>query len=463
MSAAFASVAVVLACPRCRKGGVARERAGWMCAVCSSGFPEIGGIPWLFAEPQAALAEWRGRTNLLLGELEGEAQALREELAAPGLHALTRTRLERLAGAYADQAVRLRKLLAPIDPANTQMARETLLALRTRLPLDQGLTNYYVNLHRDWCWGEEENAASLSLIMETLGGRTAGRVLVLGAGGGRLARDLHEAAGAELTVAADFNPLLLFVAREVLSGGSVELYEFPIAPRALEDEARLRVLRAPASRRDARPDAPLFLVACDALRPPFAAGAFDTVVTPWFIDIVPETLPRLAARVNALLASGGDWLNFGSLSFAQGPRSARFSLEEALAIVGDAGFEIPQPREAQLPYMRSPASRHSRLETVIAWCTSKQREMAPPPEHSTLPEWLLDPTKPVPATRQFQLQAMTTRVYAFLMALIDGRRSVRDMAQMLVEQRLMAPHEAEPAVRGFLARMHEDVQKRTSF
>jgi hypothetical protein len=33
------------------------ERAGWMCGACSSGFPVIGEIPWLFAEPRQALAE----------------------------------------------------------------------------------------------------------------------------------------------------------------------------------------------------------------------------------------------------------------------------------------------------------------------------------------------------------------------------------------------------------------------
>ena len=34
-----------------------------------------------------------------------------------------------------------------------------------------------------------------------------------------------------LTVATDFNPLLLIVAREMFAGRAVELYEFPIAPR----------------------------------------------------------------------------------------------------------------------------------------------------------------------------------------------------------------------------------------
>jgi hypothetical protein len=47
-------------------------------------------------------------------------------------------------------------------------------------------------------------------------------------------------------------------------------------------------------------------------------------------------------------------------------------------------------------------------------------------------------------------------VHAFLLALINGERTMRDMARVLVEQRLMSAHEAEPAVRTFLARLQEE-------
>lgn len=445
----------LLRCPRCLRGGLARGRAGWTCGVCSSGYPEIGGIPWLFAEPRAALAEWRSRTQLLLTELEREAATIGEEQHAPGLRARTRERLERLQHAYADQAARLRALLAPLGSAGVQPTPGTLLALRTRLPIEQGLASYYPNLHRDWCWGEEENAASIALLTEALGSVPLGRLLVLGAGAGRLASDLHERRGASITVALDFNPLLLFVASRVLSGESLELYEFPIAPRRLEDVAVLRTLRA------ARPlHGQFFLVAADALRVPCMPASFDTVVTPWFIDIVPESLPALAARINELLAPGGRWVNFGSLVFARGIRAERFSTEEALEVVIEAGFEAPLPLERELPYMRSPASRHSRLETVIAWGVRKERGATAAPTHGVLPEWLVRSDLPVPALGDFRFQAATARIHAFLMALIDGKRTVADMARLLVEQRLMAPQDAEPAVRNFLTRMYEDAQQR---
>jgi hypothetical protein len=132
-------------------------------------------------------------------------------------------------------------------------------------------------------------------------------------------------------------------------------------------------------------------------------------------------------------------------------------------IVEQAGFMRPQPREASIPYMRSPASRHARLETVLAWCAAKQRAAAVPAEHSALPEWLVAGDSPVPLLEDFRMQAVSTRIHAFLMSLVDGKRSVKDMAQVIVEQRLMAPADAESAVRSFLARMYEDSRRRASF
>jgi uncharacterized protein YbaR (Trm112 family) len=452
------SLSDVLACPRCLRGPVSLERAGWMCAACSSGFPVIGDIPWLFADPRQALAEWRGRLTLLSQHLASEAAAMR---AASGVTlAATRRRLEIIATAYEDQIARLRVLLAPLGLEQAGIAEATHRGLGTQLPIQQGLSNYYVNLHRDWAWGEEENAASRAEIAALLGGsvKGLGKTLVHGAGACRLAYDLHAAGDAPLTVATDFNPLLLFAARELIAGRAVELYEFPIAPRRIEDHAVLRRLVAPAASR-----AGLELVAADALQPPFADGAFDTVVTPWFVDIIGEPFARVAARINLLLKPGGRWINFGSLAFSRAAHAERFGLEEVLESMAPAGFAAPAVRENTLPYMRSPASRHSRLETTVAWVTNKIAAPAEAPRARVVPEWLLHADKPVPRTSAFEMQAISSRVHAFLLALINGDRSMRDMAQVLVEQRLMPAQEAEAQVRLFLTRLHEDSESRTAF
>jgi hypothetical protein len=431
------------------------EPAGWICGACSSGYPVIGEIPWLFADPRQALAEWRGRLALLSQHLASEAAAMRS-VPGPLLNATGR-RLAATAAAYEDQIARLRVLLAPLGLDQGSISEATHQGLGTRLPIQQGLSNYYVNLHRDWAWGDEENAAALAEIAAVLGGglKGLGNTLIQGAGGCRLAYDLHAAGDAPLTVATDFNPLLLFTARELLAGRGVELYEFPIAPRRIEDHAVLRRLVAPAPARGG-----LELVVADALQPPFADGVFDTVVTPWFVDIIGEPFARVAARVNLLLKPGGRWINFGSLAFSRAAHAERFGLEEVLESMGAAGFSAPAVRENTLPYMRSPASRHSRLETTITWVTNKTTPPPDAPRARVVPEWLLQADKPVPRTAAFEMQAISSRVHAFLLALINGERSMRDMARVLVEQRLMSAQEAEVQVRLFLTRLHEETESR---
>lgn len=449
------SLASVLACPRCGRGPVSLARAGWICGSCSSGFPVIGEIPWLFPDPRQALADWRGRLGLLSQHLASEANAIRAA-AADAAGATTRRRLTHAAAAHDDQIRRLGELLAPLGLGESGVAEATHQGLGTRLPLEQGLTNYYVNLHRDWAWGAEENAAGLGEIVQALGGgaQGLGRTLVHGAGAGRLAYDLHAAGDAPLTVATDFNPLLLMVAREMFAGRSLELYEFPIAPRGVEDHAILRRLESPGAAR-----AGLELVAADALQAPFADGVFDTVITHWFIDIVGEPFARIAARINLALKPGGRWINSGSLAFSRAAHAERIGLDEALEAMPQAGFGEVKVRETTLPYMRSPASRHSRLENVVTWVTNKVAAPAEAPRSRVLPAWLVEADRPVPRTRAFEMQAISSRIHAFMLALINGERSMRDMANMLIEQRLMSADEAEAQVRIFLTRLHEDSEK----
>jgi hypothetical protein len=164
----------------------------------------------------------------------------------------------------------------------------------------------------------------------------------------------------------------------------------------------------------------------------------------------------VAARVNLLLKPGGRWVNFGSLAFSRAAHADRVSLEEVIELLPRAGFSDFRMHEVSMPYMRSPASRHARIESTVAWVANKGGPPAEMPRARVLPEWLLQPDKPVPRTATFEMQAISSRVHAFLLALINGERSMRDMARVLVEQRLMSPQEAEAHVRLFLARLHEE-------
>jgi ubiquinone/menaquinone biosynthesis C-methylase UbiE/uncharacterized protein YbaR (Trm112 family) len=448
-----------LACPRCDKTPLAIDDGAYRCEACKIDFPDVGGIPWMFADPDASLGEWRNRLQFALQQLGHEIAGLDAELKDDGLRPLTRRRLERYRKSLDQHRRALQKLLRPVDVQSQSGNYESYLALRTRLPVDQGLNTYYANIHRDWAWGDEENEASLNQLRSVLHDHAElGDVLVLGAGAGRLAYDVHRAFDCSRLVAVDFNPLLMLVAREMANGKRLSMYEFPIAPRSLEDDAVLRKLSAPEPAGDG-----FHLVLGDALRAPFAAGTFDTVVTPWLIDIITEDLPEFAARINRLLRDDGRWVNFGSLAFASPARARRYSPEETKAIVAEAGFSDPYVSQATIPYMCSPASRHGRQERVFTFCAYRERDVAQLPRHKALPDWLVTGKEPVPQTQSFRTQAMTTQIYSFIMSLIDGKRSIEDMAKILEQQKLMSRQEAVPAIRSFLMRMYDDSQRQQGY
>ena len=449
----------LLACPRCDKTPLIENSGVYRCEACKIDFPSIDGIPWMFAEPQATLGEWRGRLHFSLQQLGHESARLDTELNNKDLRPLTRRRVERYKKATDSHKRSLQKLLRPVDVQSLHGTAETYLALRTRLPADQALNTYYANVHRDWAWGDVENAASLKQIRAALHENVSlGNVLVLGAGAGRLAYDLHMQMDCTTTVAMDFNPLLLLIAQSVTRGDTLKMYEFPIAPRSLEDDAVLRTLSAPEVVREG-----FNLVLGDALRPPFAAQSFDAVVTPWLIDIISEDFPVLAARINGLLKKDGRWVNFGSLAFSSPERARCYSPEETKAIVAENGFSDPYVSDATIPYMCSPASRHGRQESVFTFSAYKERDAEQPARHCALPDWIVTGKEPVPLSPSFRSQAMTTQIYSFIMSLIDGKRSLEDMAIVLEKQKLMTREEAEPAIRSFLTKMYDDSQKQSAF
>ena len=441
----------LLACPACGAGPLVAIERAWHCDPCAVGFPAVGEIPWLVKDPDVTIGAWRLRLARLVTHLDAEAAAIDAELADTTLPGKTRSRLKLMAGARRDHARRLQALLAPLAPERVPMPESMLAGFGAAVPLAQDLTSYYVNVHRDWVWGEEENRRALELVTRALGSHRPQRVLVLGSGAGRLAYDLHEAWSPAVTIAADLNPLLQLLAHRMFRGQTVELYEFPIAPRTSECSALLRRLAAPAEAR-----AGLVPVFADATALPFAAGAFDTVVTPWLIDILETQIETVLEQINRALCDGGLWINTGSLVFARPQAAAQLSLEEVLDRIEHAGFARPQPTENEVPYMRSPASRHARLETVVTFGTTRQRSSPIQRAASVAPPWIADERAPIPRSAEVEFAAVTSRIHAFVLSLIDGRRSQADLVELLVEQRLMTREDARAAIRTFMERMHQE-------
>lgn len=441
----------LLRCPRCE--GALDGDSSLLCAGCGARFPIVDGMPWLLPEPAQALAEWQGRLHALNVHLRRQAAAYRAALRPEITRSSTRNRLKLLAMACSDHARRLQALLAPLETDAAAATPATYAALAPAVAGSQGLASYYANVHRDWCWGEAENRAACDAVLQVLGSERPQRLLVLGSGAGRLAYDMHAALQPMATIALDINPLLMAVARRMYAGERVELYEFPLAPRDLASHALLRTLSAPA-----RAAAGLQLVFGDAKQPPFAPGTFDAVLTPWLVDVVNIDLPRLAATVNSLLAPGGRWICTGTLFFRQSDPAQAYSSDEVIEIVSAAGFTAPEFVASRQQYLASPASRHSRIEEVVTFVVQKQQDVELPVKAE--PPWLVDPRHPVPLLPEVADHTLALRVRGYVASLIDGQRSLADIAARLVEERLLPPGEATGIVRDYLLRLFDEAELR---
>jgi carnosine N-methyltransferase len=353
-------------CVRC--GESLNTRAASMaCARCGQQFPRVGGLPVLLPDPDAHVALWRRQLALLLGSGTQTQAALEEEARSPALPAAGRTRLEAMARGVRDQVADFAAVMGPALGGPLEGAASG---------LPRGVVEYSYYLFRDWGWrGPEarENAQAIDALAEVIdgdgraGSGTLGRVLVVGAGGCRLAYDLHRRWALE-TAVLDIDPYLFVVAEAVVRGGSVRLTEAGLNVHEASRASAAWTLTAPAG--PLGPDAFHFFLA-NGLAPPFLDGTFDTVVTPWFIDRVPTDLGAFIAALRRLLAPGGRWLNQGPLLYPPTtPVASRWSREEIFAAAAEGGFRVDRWAWASRPYLVSPLTGAGKIERTLTFAAT---------------------------------------------------------------------------------------------
>jgi len=416
----------------------------------------VDDVPWLVADPGSTRFEWRNRWQMALQDLELKQRNAREAIAAgPGPASLAR--LTNLADGYAAQHSSLKKLLQSLGLARPADLT-TYLALKTRLPSQLGLTSYEANIFRDWCWGKVENDAAKEAVAACLTDHSVQNILILGAGAGRLAYDLHQTLAPSLTVALELNPYLTGILKRLSAGESIEQTEFPLAPKEGGRSAVSHLLEAPAPVEEG-----FEVILADAMRPPFQTGSFDVVVTPWLLDVIDAPPSSVLDEINRLLRPGGIWIYHGSLAFNRADVLENINLEELVEVAAASGFETISTSERVGPYLNCPDSRHGREEQVLTLSHRKNADRPPLPRHQNLPDWIAKGRDPVPALPGFQNQAAVTRIHAFIMSLIDGRRSLKDMAEVMEAQKLMPKEDAETAIRGFLIKMFDEASSGRRF
>jgi SAM-dependent methyltransferase len=436
------------ACPRCH--GDLNSKGGQLhCAACRVRFPNFNAIPWLFPHPEAAWADWRHRLEYQVQTMAMEFNLVGSALAAAPSPA-ARARLTRLREALEVNAAILRDLLKPLL-GQGKFSLPLFEAVKSQLPLNQKLMGYYANLHRDWAWGDAEHEASFRLLRKIAMTEKWGRVLVLGAGAGRLAFDIAHT-GAELAVALDINPLLVAFGERLTSGQTLRYAEFPVGPLSENEAAVVLDCKAPRP-----PSDKLIWLLADGMNPPFKEKSFDAVVTAWFIDVIPQRLDSLGRKINNVLKDGGAWLNFGPYGFLGSPYADQFSPQEILDIAIQAGFKIQKNEFQTVPYLQSPYSAQRREERLFAFGGEKIRHLEAGPRFRHYPEWFEDLTAPVPLSEKTAQYAFATQVQGQVLGLIDGRRGLSEIAKAFGGQHGLGEEESLGAVVSLLRRLWDGV------
>lgn len=396
----------------------------------------LGGIPLWFDEPNLVLGHWSGELGALLARFDRDIGALVQ--GEPGISLATRARLGKVKAALIHNKRVIEQLFAearlrPTPPIPGKSSDgSTLLAA-------------WFQMLRDWGWHEsDENATSARQVLAALGERPGvGKLLVLGGGAGRLAYDLHTRASATTSLLLDNNPLPCLVGRRVVQGSRVELYEIPRNPKTPEQAALGRELS-----REGPEVSDFHFVLADARIPLVRPGAFDTVLTPWYIDRVDQPLPAVVATVYRALAPGGRWVNHGPLIYDGRPLSGQLTLPELLELAEGRGFQREHVSSESVPYLRTDASTSGRVETVhtIVW----RRDERAVPSDPVTPAGLIDVTLPLDRFQGLDDYRVPNPGVAFIVSLVDGKRSVQQIATEMAPRLQMSQEKALQLVLGTL-------------
>ena len=194
------------------------------------------------------------------------------------------------------------------------------------------------------------------------------------------------------------------------------------------------------------------LVFGNGLHPPIPPGSLDAVVTSWFIDIAQADLRQTAAAINRVLKPGGVWVSLGPLRF-QAALARAYRIEEVLEIVEGSGFTLASHDRHDVPYFDSPVSGSRRIETAFRFAAKKTDEAPEIEIPSTIPPWVANVLAPIPITPGLISVGRTAMLTSGLMSLIDGERSMVDVARALGAEWGVEPGRLQDELRAFLVKL----------
>lgn len=410
------------------------------------------GVDCLLPNPHLALEHIATQWHMLSTKLTREITEDEALLKHPHLHELMRERIQRQVKWQKKFHHQLQELFKNI-PAHTKSAYfdKMLQGLGHTLPLTQPLIGHPKNIFRDWSWGAVENQRYLDVVRS----RTVGEkknILVIAAGAGRLAYDLHQHFQADVTFALDNSYFFAQSFQKICFGDGLELVEFPAPSLGDESLAHEHKLVASSPAREG-----LVYHLGDLNYLPYRPESFDLIITPWIIDLIPSTLPFLISNISSLLKPQGQWINFGPYSLsADIPSRCRWSQKEIRGFIEEVELEDFEESWEQVEYLKSPHSSLIRQEQMWTFSATKLHSHGRGIQRPQLKEsWLIHHDHAIALSSKVQMSLISHKVPARVFELIDGKRSLKDIAALMQQEFQMTQAEAQQALTHFLSRWAE--------
>ena len=295
------------------------------------------------------------------------------------------------------------------------------------------LSEYFDLVLRDWAWDDTqspgtENLLSCKRVLDVIEKLPIApkRILVMGAGAGRLSWDIHCRIKPEYSIALDSNPLLLAVANSLIHGRqSLAFSEFKNFPQVNFPVNHTWTLSPIPDLENAR--ATWFPFAANAWQLPFDQESFDLIITPWFIDVNGGDVRDLIGIIKDKLTPDGYWINSGPLLFTRHlPVQLKYSDAEIKEFIAMSNFTICSENLDNTGYLLSPMEARFRQEQIWTVSAQKQSQVKPAPDsYKFPPNWLIMHHLPIPAGH-YPITNPHPLIEA-IVSLVDGVRSINDI------------------------------------
>ena len=440
-----------LQCPSCASNHLVENphESSIDCNTCQQSYPLLSfgdiKIPFIFNDVNAAIQGWCARINGFNQKIEEDIELLMSQAIDKHSAKLTRKRLKSLLSAKKQYRDQVNEHLECFS----KYSLEQYAYIKNTIAKNQGVDSYINNIFRDWSWDNGENEQQLSVVNEVISDDMykAGVTLTLGAGASRLSYDFHQEYCSTHSVLLDINPMLLGAASKILNGEVVSLNEFPVAPLSIDYFAVSKQCQLSVK----QPHVQEFsYILADVLNVPLAAKTFDTVLTPWVIDIIPMDLREFIPHINRLLKTGGVWVNTGSLAFFHNNQQWNYSEQEVIDLLKKFGFDEVIVNRTKIDYLNSPHSAHGRIENVFSFSAKKKFDSVVPEMFNYFPEWINNPDLKIPNQAEILASSSKHLLQAQVLSAINGERSIAEIGHLLAKQYEMSEENAFAAVRQIL-------------